>query len=35
MIYEDECGEIGGGETEIVGENLDQLHFVYNKSHLT
>jgi hypothetical protein len=23
------------GETEVVGENLPQYHFVHNKSHMT
>jgi hypothetical protein len=34
-----DCGEIGGmkigRETEILGENLPQRHFVNDKSHLT
>jgi hypothetical protein len=23
------------GETEVVGENLPQLHFIHHKSHMT
>jgi hypothetical protein len=35
MIGEGDCGEIGGmkmaGETEVLGENLPQRHFVHYK----
>jgi hypothetical protein len=38
-MIDDDCGEIGewrlADETEVLGENLLQHHFVNHKSHMT
>jgi hypothetical protein len=38
MIDDDECGAVGGmrigKETEVIGENVPQCHFVHHKSHM-
>jgi hypothetical protein len=39
MIGDGDCGEIGGmkidRETEVLGGNLPQRHYVHHKSHMT
>jgi hypothetical protein len=38
-MLDDKCGAVSGmrigRETEILGENLPQYHFVHYKSHMT
>jgi hypothetical protein len=38
LIDKGDCGAIGGmkmaGETEVLGKNLAQHHFVHHKSHM-
>jgi hypothetical protein len=35
MMSVEQSLEWVSGETEVVGENLPQCHFVYHKSHMT
>jgi hypothetical protein len=39
MIGDGDCGEIGGmkigRDSEVLGENLPQRHFVYHKTNMT
>jgi hypothetical protein len=36
MMTEEQLVQCGlAGETEVLGENLPQFHFVHHKSHMT